>query len=361
MTVSATSVTQAKRWFKLSAFGFAPFYALNLHTYLYLSHTHEKIKNQWYGPLVYLVSIGFAIGILVASVFTDTLFHIDTLSDGTLRFSPAFDSGWFYFYLVYYWGCISGSVFLLVRWGLHSGSLREKSEARILLWVTGLTLILGSVADFWLTAMPWYSLPPIGPITLAIYLLGLWVVYFRYRFPGNERVLPADSLVAQLKDGAILLDSEFRILSAGATFERVFGSPWARFRNTDLQDLLDVREREGFPHTVSGSVRAGENRGENVSFELTKVHDEFGDCAGYFAVLSEHAGFALLMKRYKLTGREVQIVQICTEGRTNDEISEELGIARRTVETHLANIYTKVGVRNRIELFRFLESVHIPR
>jgi DNA-binding CsgD family transcriptional regulator len=360
MAVAATTVAQARLWFRVSAFGFAPFYALNLHTYFHLTRPHGEPNGHRFAQPVLLVSYGSALVILVASILEDTLFHISESPAGGIRFAPALDSGWFYFYLLYYWGCIGGSVFLLVRWGTRSRSLREKSESRILLWVTVLTLVFGSIADFLLPAFAWYSLPPIGPIALGIYLFGLWIVVFRYRFPGNERVLPAESLIAQLTDGAMLLDQDFRILSAGSTFERVFGSPWVRLLNTDLHELLTVREHGQSPLMVSGTVRRGENRGEYVSFALTKINDEFGDCAGYYALLSEHNGLAVLMSRYNLTGREVQIVQLCTEGRSNAEMSAELGIARRTVETHLANTYTKVGVRNRIELFRFLENLHIP-
>ena len=49
-----------------------------------------------------------------------------------------------------------------------------------------------------------------------------------------------------------------------------------------------------------------------------------------------------------LTPREMQILQLILEGRTNREIAAEIFVSEKTIEFHLKNIYTKVGVRKRI-------------
>lgn len=51
-----------------------------------------------------------------------------------------------------------------------------------------------------------------------------------------------------------------------------------------------------------------------------------------------------------LTGSERRIAQLAAEGRTNVEIAALLHLARRTVETHLTNVYRKLGIRRRAEL-----------
>jgi DNA-binding CsgD family transcriptional regulator len=53
-----------------------------------------------------------------------------------------------------------------------------------------------------------------------------------------------------------------------------------------------------------------------------------------------------------LSRREQQVARLAADGRTAREIAERLFISERTVETHLANIYTKLGVRSKIELVR---------
>ena len=49
-----------------------------------------------------------------------------------------------------------------------------------------------------------------------------------------------------------------------------------------------------------------------------------------------------------LTSRELEILQLILVGYTNKAIAAEIYISEKTVEFHLDNIYTKVGVRTRM-------------
>ncbi|MCA9830083.1 MAG: LuxR C-terminal-related transcriptional regulator [Dehalococcoidia bacterium] len=49
-----------------------------------------------------------------------------------------------------------------------------------------------------------------------------------------------------------------------------------------------------------------------------------------------------------LTKRESQVLRLLEDGCSNAEIAEALVLSRRTVEHHLSNIYSKLGVRTRI-------------
>jgi DNA-binding NarL/FixJ family response regulator len=51
-----------------------------------------------------------------------------------------------------------------------------------------------------------------------------------------------------------------------------------------------------------------------------------------------------------LTEREEQVLVTVARGRTNAEIADELYISLSTVKAHLANLMTKLGARNRVEL-----------
>jgi DNA-binding NarL/FixJ family response regulator len=54
-----------------------------------------------------------------------------------------------------------------------------------------------------------------------------------------------------------------------------------------------------------------------------------------------------------LTQRERKVCQLLAYGHTNSEIAAKLFISERTVETHRSNIYSKLGLKNRVELVRF--------
>jgi len=47
--------------------------------------------------------------------------------------------------------------------------------------------------------------------------------------------------------------------------------------------------------------------------------------------------------------REKDVIKLLTQGKSNKQIAFELGISNRTVEFHLSNIYTKLGVNSRSE------------
>ncbi len=50
-----------------------------------------------------------------------------------------------------------------------------------------------------------------------------------------------------------------------------------------------------------------------------------------------------------LTPREIDVLRLVTQGKTNAEIGYELGISEKTVEKHLDTIFRKMGVVSRVE------------
>ncbi|HNO84088.1 MAG TPA: helix-turn-helix transcriptional regulator [Anaerolineales bacterium] len=52
----------------------------------------------------------------------------------------------------------------------------------------------------------------------------------------------------------------------------------------------------------------------------------------------------------KLSPREIEVVDHVLQGKSNKQIAFQLGITERTVEFHLKNVYTKLGIGSRMEL-----------
>ena len=50
-----------------------------------------------------------------------------------------------------------------------------------------------------------------------------------------------------------------------------------------------------------------------------------------------------------LTARERQVLELLSDGQTMRQIATRLGISPRTVETHVAKLYRKLGVRTRVQ------------
>jgi DNA-binding NarL/FixJ family response regulator len=54
-----------------------------------------------------------------------------------------------------------------------------------------------------------------------------------------------------------------------------------------------------------------------------------------------------------LTTRELEILRLAAQGRTNGQIARELWVTEQTVKFHLSNTYRKLGVANRTEASRY--------
>ena len=67
----------------------------------------------------------------------------------------------------------------------------------------------------------------------------------------------------------------------------------------------------------------------------------------------------LLLKGRGLTAREVEVLRLVAQGRTNEQVAEELVISPRTVNTHLTSIYGKIGVSSRSAATRYAMEHHL--
>lgn len=52
----------------------------------------------------------------------------------------------------------------------------------------------------------------------------------------------------------------------------------------------------------------------------------------------------------RLSAREVDVVRLVTDGLSNDEIGQRLGITTKAVEGHLGRVFARTGARSRTEL-----------
>lgn len=55
---------------------------------------------------------------------------------------------------------------------------------------------------------------------------------------------------------------------------------------------------------------------------------------------------------YNLTAREQTILRLMIQGRTNQEIADQIFVSRATVKVHVSTILSKLGVQNRVEAVR---------
>jgi DNA-binding CsgD family transcriptional regulator len=60
-----------------------------------------------------------------------------------------------------------------------------------------------------------------------------------------------------------------------------------------------------------------------------------------------------------LTERELEVLRLVAQGRSNREIARELFLSEHTVARHLTHIFTKTGVENRAGATAFAVRHHV--
>jgi DNA-binding CsgD family transcriptional regulator len=79
------------------------------------------------------------------------------------------------------------------------------------------------------------------------------------------------------------------------------------------------------------------------------IHQSFG------ATLDKGAGFSYGVDR--LTRRELEVARLAAKAYAASEIADQLHIGERTVESHLASTYSKLGINSRSELIRIASKL----
>lgn len=113
---------------------------------------------------------------------------------------------------------------------------------------------------------------------------------------------------------------------------------------------------------VQGRSLVGENRRDAVTLikEAATAYDRCGALwrrdrlLARLSELGSHGrrAVASVLGPGSLTDRERQVAALAAQGYTAQETGERLFISRRTVESHLATVYSKLGVRSKRELIR---------
>ena len=122
--------------------------------------------------------------------------------------------------------------------------------------------------------------------------------------------------------------------------------------------------------TLAGRALAEAGQGDRASEELLRAARQFEASSalryrdeaemelrklGHHIHRRTRSGEAGGTELEALTGRELQIARLVVDRMTNPQIATELFLSQKTVETHLRNIFRKVGVSSRVELARAVE------
>ncbi len=156
-----------------------------------------------------------------------------------------------------------------------------------------------------------------------------------------EGLFDGDRVDVVLLDIRLGTDSGLRALSSVRTADGdATGAPPAR-------PAVIVLTAYDYPQYADAALRLGAAGFVLKTAPLPELVDAIRRVAAgglAFSVRPTTAGLA------RLSPREHDVVRLVADGRTNDEIGAALQIGSKTVETHLARLFERLGVASRTEL-----------
>jgi ATP/maltotriose-dependent transcriptional regulator MalT len=133
--------------------------------------------------------------------------------------------------------------------------------------------------------------------------------------------------------------------------------PYALMISGEWQEAAGEWERIGCPFERALALAEGDDPAKRKALEIFErlgarpaAQDlrERLQARGIKIIAPKRAGLAR-DNLIELTPRELEVLRLIAEGLTNPAIAERLTISVGTVKAHTANIYTKLGVRNRVQ------------
>jgi DNA-binding CsgD family transcriptional regulator len=126
----------------------------------------------------------------------------------------------------------------------------------------------------------------------------------------------------------------------------------------DCAELLDLVKAGEQPILLPKERIVLTESGKKFRIECSLVckADQINSMPNFMVTLSdltdEKKLETALQTRFQLSRRELDVIHYLTRGLSDYEIAKRLYISKLTVHTHIKNIYSKLGARNRIELYR---------
>ncbi|MGO8918074.1 MAG: response regulator [Stellaceae bacterium] len=112
-----------------------------------------------------------------------------------------------------------------------------------------------------------------------------------------------------------------------------------------MQWLASIRERGA---GAAGEPPVASAAGSDRQFQLSYIGQIGADEFLLRLIESDPASEEILLRqRFLLTAREADVLVWVARGKSNRDIGEILGLSPRTVNKHLEQIYSKLGVENR--------------
>ncbi len=361
--LQATSKYYVSLWVKIGWMGFIGFLPVFNHFYIYLT-TKKKI-NKFILAIIYLP----AFFLFYKNFNNGVLFKEFYRIHNKWEYVYNTEITGIYLLAVYASVTIICYIILIFHWRNKDKSIKTKRQSLILLMSALLTFLL-LVSIVILPLFFNYSFFGYHTLIFLIWIIGIYIAIVKFRFMSFTPSAVSEEIISNIDEAIILLDNSLRIIVMNKKSEDIFNNNQEKYKGDYFSKI--VLEHE---NVLNGINKLYLNEAINISYwvnfvnydnfntlmdiKISIVKDKFGDNIGFLLIGKEVKSIKHLKIMYKITDREVEVVQHIINGSTNKEIAQEIGVTLRTVKAHITNIYNKLGVNNKSHLLAFLNDFNL--
>jgi len=348
---SARTAEEGFFWLKVCSPGYIFLHAFVLH--FTLRHTGFFRTNWLY--LLYLPSFYF----LYVSLSDHIVFSEIYRSGEYWVLVPDYNNISFYMlitnYLVYY---IVSLVLLYIHMK-STVSIRIQKQSRLIFIALVITVTSFNIEPFLAPIFFDYLTYGQAPIYSIAWISLIWYAMIRYRFLGVYEKFLLHDVLYSLHEMVIITDGNKRVFRINRALREKLETRQGIYSLEDIfveynlvHRLLDSIEDTTL-WGITLNLRVSEGKISLVEAALSIFQDRFGDTVGFLITARMMREQFSLLGKNNITHREYQLIQLVLAGNSNRDIAASLDITLRTVETHITNIFNKLGVNRRIELINY--------
>jgi len=260
-------------------------------------------------------------------------------------------------------------IFLII-WKKNTKLNKERKQAAIIIYSVIIILVSIGLIDFIIPLLNLKKFPQTSTFFASIiYTACLFYSLRKYYFLKFDINDQFEDILSHLKEMIIITDNEGKILKTNLClqesliccedeiirkeFTSIILSDKGFLKNYNLllEDKIDSFKANLF--------YKGKNENLLTETHLFRYIDKFGDCVGLIIISAKIRGVKQFKDYFRVTNREFEIIELIVTGLTYKDISYKLSISERTVERHLTNIYSKLEIKNKIELFKIASDFNI--
>jgi PAS domain S-box-containing protein len=253
-------------------------------------------------------------------------------------------SWWTWTFYAYYVLTAFGACVLLLVHRRRAGTDAERRQAGILAVTAVIALVLGTFTNVVSPQLHGSTVPELANVLAAIWSAGLYVAVTRYGMFSMTPQVAADGILAAMQDGVLLLDPEYRIVTANQAALDLFG--YLRSELVGQFAGLLVADPARFREILGGIT--GRGPVEHISFDCrTKSGRALPVSISGRAMYDDRRG-----PPNALVGIVLVLRNITEQRRSEEELRQahdrmELKVLQRTVELSETNKALQIEVVER--------------